>query len=87
MGDKGYSSPTVRHYLHHHGIRVTIPRRKDQRPDICFNPAVYKERNKIERLVGRLEQFQRIATRSDKRAINYKGWLTLAAILIWLPTP
>ena len=86
LGDKGYTSPTVRHYLHHRGIRVTIPRRKDQGADIYFESAVYKERNKIERLVGRLKQFRRIATRYDKRAINYKGWLTLAAILICLPT-
>lgn len=84
VGDKGYSYTTVRKYLHHRGIRVTIPRRKDQGPDICFDSAVYKERNKVERLVGRLKQFRRIATRYDKRALNYQGWLTVAAVLLWL---
>lgn len=84
VGDKGYSYTAVRKYLHGRGIRLTIPRRKDQGPDICFDATLYKERNKVERLVGRLKQFRRIATRYDKRALNYQGWLTVAAVLLWL---
>ncbi|MFB9991929.1 IS5 family transposase [Deinococcus oregonensis] len=84
VGDKGYSDSTVRKYLHSRGIGVTIPRRKDQGDDICFDAAVYKERNKVERLVNRLKSFRRIATRYDKRAVNYQGWLTVVAILLWL---
>jgi hypothetical protein len=37
----------------------------------------------IERSVGRLKQFRRVATRYDKRAVNYLAWVTLAAALIW----
>lgn len=84
VGDKGYSYKSVRTYLHSRGIRVTIPRRKDQGPDFCFDPVVYRERNKVERLVNRFKGFRRIATRYDKRAVSYQGWLTLAAILLWL---
>lgn len=84
VGDKGYSYTTVRTYLHRRGIRITIPRRKDQGPNLCFDRIVYKERNKVERLVGRLKHFRRIATRYDKRALSYQSWLTIAAILLWL---
>ncbi len=84
VGDKGYSYTTVRRYLHARGIRVTIPRRKDQGPDLCFEPGVYRGRNKVERLVNRFKGFRRVATRYDKRAANYHGWLILAAILFWL---
>lgn len=84
VGDKGYSYTSVRNYLHRRGIRVTISRRKDQGDNICFDAAVYKERNKIERLVSRLKSFRRIATRYDKRATSSQGWLTVAAILLWL---
>jgi hypothetical protein len=38
----------------------------------------------IERSVGRLKQFRRVATRYDKRAVNYLAWITLAAAVIWL---
>lgn len=84
VGDKGYSYTSVRKYLHARGIRVTIPRRKDQGDDICFDAVLYKQRNKIERLVNRFKSFRRIATRYDKRAASYQGWLNLAAILLWL---
>ncbi|UQN07881.1 IS5 family transposase (plasmid) [Deinococcus sp. QL22] len=84
VGDQGYSYTTVRKYLHSRGIRVTIPRRKDQGSDLCFDPAVYKERNKVERLVNRFKHFRRIATRYDKRARSYQAWLQVAAILLWL---
>jgi transposase len=41
-------------------------------------------RNRVERSVGRLKQFRRVATRYDKRAGNYLAWVTLATTLIWL---
>jgi hypothetical protein len=41
-------------------------------------------RNRVERSVGRLKQFRRVATRYDKRARNYLAWVTLAAAVIWL---
>jgi transposase len=41
-------------------------------------------RNRVERSVGRLKQFRRVATRYDKRARKYLAWVTLAAAVIWL---
>jgi transposase len=34
--------------------------------------------------VGRLKQCRRVATRYDKRVVNYLAWVTLAAAIIWL---
>ena len=44
----------------------------------------YRERNRVERLVNRLKQYQRVATRYDKRAVHYLAMVTLAAVLMWL---
>jgi transposase len=38
----------------------------------------------VERLINRLKQWCRIATRYEKRAANYLAMLTVAAILLWL---
>ena len=38
----------------------------------------------MERLVGRLKQCRRVATRYEKRAVNFLAMVTLAAILLWL---
>ena len=45
---------------------------------------LYRERNVIERLVGRLKGYRRIATRYDKLALSYLAFVHLAAIRICL---
>ena len=37
----------------------------------------------IEHSVNRLKQFRRVATRYDKRAVNYLAWVSLAAAITW----
>lgn len=84
VGDKGYSSPRFRAFLRQRGIRVTIAHRSDQSRRGPFDRAVYRLRNRVERLINRLKQFRRIATRYEKRAANYAAMLTIAASLLWL---
>ena len=38
----------------------------------------------VERLVGRLKEYRRIATRYDKLAASYLAFVQLAAIRVWL---
>ncbi len=84
IGDKGYSYPGIRRYLRGRAIRAVIPRRRDQGRDRGFNHAAYRERNRVERLINRLKQWRRVATRYEKRAANYQAIVTLAAICLWL---
>ena len=84
VGDKGYSYHFIRRYLRRKGIRYTIPRRSDQTRTGPFDKAIYRERNRVERLINRLKQYRRIATRYEKRSANYRAFLTIAAILLWL---
>lgn len=84
VGDKGYSYPRVRRYLRRRGIGATIPTRKDQPRLRQFDRALYRTRNRVERLINRLKQFRRIATRDEKRLVNDLAMLTLASILLWL---
>ena len=83
-GDKGYSSLTARRRLHHRGIAPVIPSQRDQKRQPGFDREAYRERNRIERLINRLKQFRRIATRYEKRAVNYLAMLTIGMILLWL---
>ena len=53
-GDKGYSSRTVRRYLHRRGIQAIIPTRRGEFPNLEFDPAAYRERNRVERFINRL---------------------------------
>ena len=83
-GDKGYSSPTARRRLRQRRISPVIPTRKDQRSQPNFDREAYRERNKVERLINRLKQFRRIATRYEKRAANYLAMVNLGMIMLWL---
>ena len=84
VGDKGYSFKAIRQYLRRKGINYTIPRKPNQTNTGSFDKAIYKQRNRVERLINRLKHNRRIATRYEKRAENYRAFLTIAAILLWL---
>lgn len=83
-GDKAYSNRAIRAYLRRRGIRVTIPRKADERRRGPFDRQLYKERNRIERLINRLKQNRRLATRYEKRGENYRAMWVIGAILLWL---
>ena len=84
VGDKGYSSGKIRQYARQHGIRITIPRKQNECRKGPFNRALYRLRNRIERLVNRCKQFRRLATRYEKRAANYSAMWLIAAMVLWL---
>ncbi len=83
-GDKGYSSGKIRRYLRRRGIRITIPRKDNERRRGKFDKALYRQRNRVERCFNRLKQYRRIATRYEKKAENYQAMLTLASVMMWL---
>ena len=87
VGDKGYSSGKIRAYLRGRGIgAVKFARQKNEkRVGVRFDKEAYRERNDVvERTINRLKQFRRVATRYEKRAVNYKAMLIIAAVVLWL---
>ena len=94
IADKGYSSPSCRKVLRKLGITHTIPERRDQRDQRTGHPGrkrgfdanVYWRRNVVERCVNRLKQWRGIATRYEKRAVNYRAMVVIAALMVWLAT-
>lgn len=84
-GDKGYTGKPIRDYLRRRGIGAVIPRRANEsRQGTRFDHAAYRDRNRVERTLNRLKQYRRIATRYEKRAVNYLAMLTIAAMMLWL---
>jgi transposase len=84
IGDKADSSRAIRRYLRSHGIRLTIPRKRGEHRTGPFDRRLYRQRNQIERVINRLKQFRRMATRYEKRAANYQTRRYWAAIILWL---
>ena len=83
VADKGYTSAAFRKYLHRYHICCTVARRSNERRRGSFNKQHYRQRNIVERLINRLKQFRRIATRYEKRASNFAAMITVAAIFLF----
>jgi len=84
-GDKGYDSNAIRRQIEDKGAMPNIPPKANRRWKNCFSPMLYRNRNAIERMFGRLKDFRRIATRYDRMADNFLAAVCLAAtISYWL---
>ena len=84
LADKGYDGDDVRSGLLMKGILPVIPPRANRKEPIACDFRAYRDRNRIERMFNRLKQSRRIATRYDKTATSFLGFLNLAAARIWL---
>ena len=83
VADKGYTSKAFRQYLRKRGIRHTIPHRRNEHHKGTFDKQIYRKRNIVERLICRLKQFRRIATRYEKRAVNFAAMITIASLSLF----
>ncbi len=83
-GDKAYAGRPVRSHLRRRGIQPVIPSKKGEPRNPFCDRESYRLRNRVERLINRLKQFRRIATRYEKRAANYLAMVVIGAILLWL---
>jgi transposase len=84
MGDQGYSRRRMRQYARPQGIRLTIPRQRTEGRTGPFNRVRYRLRNRLERLMNRCKPCRRLATRHEKRAVNYPAMWLIAATILWL---
>jgi transposase len=85
IADRGYDTDAIRAAINGRGATPNIPPKINRRFKPPFSPVLYRSRNAIERMFGRLKDFRRIATRYDKLAANFLAAVHLAAtICYWL---
>ena len=82
IADTAYDSDAFRAEITAAGAEAVIRPRKNRTQDIPYDEVLYKLRNVIERFFQRLKQYRRVATRYDKYAVRYLGFVYFAAILI-----
>jgi transposase len=84
LADKGYDGDAFRQNLLMRGILPVIPPRSNRKAPEHPDYRRYKDRNRVERMFGKLKQQRRIATRYDKTALSFASFLNLAASRLWL---
>ena len=88
-GDKAYDSQAIREDLCQRRTQPVIAHRKNRQGEYPqeaegFDKELYRQRNVVERLIGRIKENRRIATRYEKHADSYEAMIVLAFIRIWL---
>jgi transposase len=66
VADKGYDSWEIKDQVLNAGMPAHIPSKKTAKEPWEIDDTAYKERNRVERLVNKMKQFRRIATRYEK---------------------
>lgn len=84
LADRGYDSGNLVLRIEALDAEAVIPSRKNRKAPREHDAELYRERNKVERLIGRLKQYRRVATRYEKTARNYLAMVHLACSLVWL---
>lgn len=84
LADKGYDTDAIRADLAERQIEAVIPGRSNRRVKIEHDRALYKQRNRIERMFGRLKINRAIATRYDQLANSFLGMVHIATARYWL---
>jgi transposase len=78
VGDKGFDGDGQRAACINRDVFPNIPNRSNRVAPWPFLPEGYVERNKVERLFGKVKQFRRVATRYEKLKETFLGIIHLA---------
>lgn len=85
LADKAYDADSLRNWLTTRNVKAVIPSTASRRTPYPLDRRIYRRRNVIERLFGRLKNWRRIATRYDRHAQNYLAAIALVAVFAeWL---
>lgn len=82
--DKADASKALRAKLEAKGIPPVIPPKSTRLEILVSANERYKQRNKVERLVNKIKQFRRVATRYEKLKSNFLAFATRALIVMML---
>jgi transposase len=84
VADRGYDARAILDLVAAAGGRPHIPTCRDRKVQRSVDPALYRQRNLIERFFNKLKHFRRIATRFDKLARNFLAAILLASTRLWM---
>jgi transposase len=85
IADKGHDSDRFREALASLDIGPCIPGRSNRKRPIAYDTEIHKQRNRVERLFGRLKDWRRTETRYDRCAHTFMSATCIAAtVIFWL---
>jgi transposase len=84
IADRGYDAKAIVDLVAAKGGVAHIPTQKDRKAQRTVDPALYRQRNLVERFFCKLKHFRRVATRYDKLARNFLAAVLIASTRLWI---
>ena len=83
ISDRGYDADHLRDRLAEIGANACIPPRRNRTIQYEYDTGLYKSRNIIERMFGRLKDWRQLALRTFRSEKTFLAAAHLAATVIW----
>ncbi|WP_102845504.1 IS5 family transposase, partial [Methylocella silvestris] len=84
LADRGYDADAIRDAMVARAVTPIIPTRRSRKVQVPVDGHIYALRNRIERCFNKLKNWRRLATRYDKTAESYRGFVLIAAVRLWM---
>jgi transposase len=84
LADKGYDADFILADLETRGVAAVIPAKRNRKVQPVIDGHVYALRNLVERCFSKLKHSRRLATRYDKTANSFLGFVLVASIRLWV---
>jgi transposase len=78
VGDKAFDGAAQRRAIAAIGAEAVIPAKSNRVDPEPHDKGAYRERNRVERLIGKMKEFRRVATRYEKLKETFLGMIHLA---------
>ena len=83
LADCSYDSDKICKIMEARNVVPVIPMRKTRKICVAVDRTLYSLRNIVERCFNKLKNARRIATRFDKTAESFLGFLDITSIRLW----
>ncbi|WP_227286526.1 IS5 family transposase, partial [Boseongicola sp. H5] len=84
LADRAYDADSIRKTMEKRDVLPVIPMRKSRKKRIGVDRSLYRLRNLVERCFNKLKNARRVATRYDKTAQSFLGFIDITSIRLWL---
>jgi putative transposase len=84
LADAAYDGNAIREQARRMKAKVCIRPNRTRKVKKRYDKTRYRNRNVIERFFCRIKRYRRVATRYEKKAINFAGFVWLAALMVEL---
>lgn len=84
IADKGYDANKVIEAIKQKDMTPVIPSKFNRKVKRDIDGHIYKERHLVENFFCKIKRYRRVATRYEKTAANFLGFVLFASIRVWL---